>query len=294
MKISVLTPTWERAGLLRRLYTSIIINLKYGIEAEWIIMDDGSTDSTDELIKDFQSENILDIKYFLQKNQGKMSAINNIVNEATGELIIECDSDDYFSDTAFLEISKAYEKYKNDDTIYGMCFLKNDQSSNNIGQDMKNEKSTMFNLYFKEGETGEKAIVYFSDIRKKYKYKLENNEKFITEARLHHEMDLEKQIACINVPIMICEYQVDGYTRNIKKIFKENPYGYYEYFKEIFKQDFTGILENKRMYIIKHYILFSVLTKAKKKLKWVKGIKNKILFIFLYIPGMIKTKLEFK
>lgn len=294
MKISILTPTWERAGLLRRLYTSIVINLKYGVEAEWIIMDDGSTDSTNELIKDFQSENILDIKYFRQKNQGKMSAINNIVNEATGDLIIECDSDDYFSDNAFLEISKAYEKYKEDLSIYGICFLKYDQASNNIGQNMKNEKSTMFNLYFKEGETGEKAIVYFSDIRKKYKYKLENNEKFVTEARMHHEMDLEKQIACINVPIMICEYQVDGYTRNIKKVFKQNPYGYYEYFKEIFKQDFTGILENKRIYIIKHYILFSVLTKAKKKLKYVKGLKNKILFIILYIPGMIKTKMQFK
>lgn len=294
MKISVLTPTFNRAGLLRRLYTSIVVNLKYDVEVEWIIMDDGSIDSTKELVKDLQSENILDIKYFSQENQGKMSAINNIVNEASGDLIIECDSDDYFTDTAFLEISKSYEKYKDDKTIYGICFLKYDQSSNNIGQDMKNEKSTMFNMYFKEGETGEKALVYFAEDRKKYKYKLENNERFVTEARMHHEMDLNKQTACVNIPIMICEYQVDGYTRNIKKVFKENPYGYYEYFKELFNQDFTGILENKRMYIIKHYILFSVLTKAKKKFKNVKGAKNKLLFVFLYIPGKIKTKIKFK
>ena len=78
--------------------------------------------------------------------------------------------------------------------------------------------STMFDLYFKNGITGEKALVYNASIRKQFEYKLEHNEKFVTEARLHHEMDLQYQVRCFNRPIMICEYQKEGYTQNINKL----------------------------------------------------------------------------
>ncbi len=88
---------------------------------------------------------------------------------------------------------------------------------------------------------------------------------------------------------MICEYQEDGYTRNISKQFKENPYGYYEYFKEILQKDFKGVKFSKRLYVMKHYILFSYLTKQYQT-KSIKGIENKILYYLLLVPGMIKSK----
>ena len=50
----------------------------------------------------------------------------------------------------------------------------------------------------------------------------------------------------------------------------------------------------KRLYVIKHMILFSYLTKQKIPLKETKEVSNKILFIILYIRGIIKTKLKFK
>ena len=157
-----------------------------------------------------------------------------------------------------------------------------------MGNDFKNRKTTMFDLYFKEGENGEKALVYFSDIRKKYKYKLEHNEKFVTEARMHHEMDLNYNIICINEAVMICEYQEEGYSKNIREQFKKNPYGYYEYFKEILERDFSGVKFNKRLYAIKHYILFSYLTKQYQS-KNIKNVYNKLLYYLLLIPGKIKS-----
>ena len=83
MKISVLTPTYNRATLLIKLYESLINNAKYGIEIEWLIMNDGSTDNTEEIVKSFIDENKIEIKYFVQENQGKMRAINNLVQKAT-------------------------------------------------------------------------------------------------------------------------------------------------------------------------------------------------------------------
>ena len=100
---------------------------------------------------------------------------------------------------------------------------------------------------------------------------------------------------CINKEIMICEYQKDGYTKNIIKQFKENPKGYFKYFQEILTEhDMKGVPFKKRLYVIKHYILFTTLTNNKRILKGVKGIFNKVLIILLYIPGRITTNSRFK
>lgn len=264
MKISVLTPTYNRANLLDRLYKSLVKNSKYGAEIEWIIMNDGSTDETRGTVEEFIEEEKIKIKYFEQENQGKMAAINNLVGHATGELIIECDSDDYFTDDAFLIIKNAYEQNKNEnEELYGLCFLKYDTNGNNMGKDFKNEKTTMFDLYFKEGEDGEKALVFYSNIRKKFKHELEHGEKFVTEARMYHKMDEKYKMLCINKPIMICEYQDNGYSKNIMEQFKKYPFGYYMYFKEILQKNMKGVLFKKKLYAIKHFLLFSYLKRRK-------------------------------
>lgn len=294
MKISVLTPTYNRANLLKRLYESLIYNSKYDVDIEWLIMDDGSTDSTKKVIQELSSEGKVNIKYNFQPNQGKMAAINNLVEKAEGDFIIECDSDDYFTKDAFKIIKEEYENNKNYTKLYAMCFLKYDTNGKNMGNKFSKKETTMFDLYFKEGEDGEKALVFFSDVRKKYKHKLENGEKFVTEARMYHEMDLNYNMICINKPIMICEYQEEGYSKNILEQFKKNPYGYYEYFKEILQRDLYGVRFSKRLYVIKHYILFTYLTENKNSIKNIKEIRSKILYIILSIPGRLKCKIKFK
>ena len=292
MKISVLTSTYNRGNLLKKLYNSLIQNSNYNVDVQWLIIDDGSKDDTKNIVKDFKDENKIEIKYFYQENQGKMLAINKLVKEANGDLIIECDSDDYFTEDAFDIIKNEYQKCDKSD-IYALCFLKYDQNGNNMGNLFKNEKTTMFDLYFKEGENGEKALVFFADVRKKYKHELEHNEKFVTEARMYHKMDVKYKMICINKPIMICEYQKDGYSKNIIKQFKNNPYGYYKYFQEILEKDMKGVKFSKRLYVIKHYILFGKLINAKKSLNKIMSTKNKILYCLLYVPGKIKTKMKF-
>ena len=289
MKISVLTPTYNRGELLKKLYDSLIENADYGVKIEWLIMDDGSTDNTKTIVEQFIKENKIEVKYYYQKNQGKMIAINNLVQHVTGDLMIDCDSDDYFTKNAFEIIKQEYTKHQYKKDVYGLCFLKYDQNGKNMGNKFRNEKTTMFDLYFKEGETGEKAIVFFSNVRKQYKHQLEHNERFVTEARMYHGMDEKYKMICINEPIMICEYQESGYTKNIKEEFIKNPFGYYEYFKEILQKDMKGVSFNKRLYAIKHYILFSYLTKQNDA-KYIKNQENKMLYYILLLPGILKSK----
>ncbi len=290
MKISIVTPTYNREALLPRLYDSIVDNSHDEIKIEWLIMDDGSTDNTKVLIDTWREENKIEMKYFFQENQGKMAAINHIIKETTGDLIVECDSDDYFSKNAFEIIQRTWEENKEVKDCYAMCFLKYNQDNQNMGNAFKKKKTTMFDLYFKEGENGEKALVFFGSIRKRYCYELQKKEKFVTEASMYYKMDLTYQILCINEPIMICEYQEEGYSNHIEKQFKENPYGYYEYFKEILKRDFKGVKFSKRLYVIKHYILFGYLTKQYQS-KPIKNWLNKVLYYILLVPGLVKSSL---
>jgi len=288
MKLSILTATYNRADFLGRLYNSIIQNLENGLDIEWLIMDDGSTDDTSNVVEKFIQENKMEIKFYQQENQGKMAAINNLMQFVTGDLIVDCDSDDCFSKDAFKIIKEEVEKTEKDG-LYALCFLKQKENGEIDGTNLKNETTTMFDLYFKEGATGEKNLVYFEKNRKKYRHELESNEKFITEARMYHKMDEVYKIKCVNKPITVGEYQKNGYTLNVSKTFITSPYGYLKYFEEILQKDFKGVIWKKRLYIIKHYILFLTITKQKIQIKKIKDIINKILIICLYIPGKIKS-----
>ena len=234
MKISILTPTYNRANLLKNLYKSILENCRdCKLQVEWLIMDDGSKDETKLMVERFISDKKLEIKYFYQENSGKMQALNKLVQKCNGDFIIECDSDDYFFPNAFEKIEKNANKLLENENLYAMVFLKKENDGKISGNQFKKQEqiTSMFDLYFKEDVQGEKIIVFNSKIRKEYFHKLEHNEKFITESRMYHEMDEKYKVMALNDVVEQGSYIDDGYTKNISKTFKESPFGYYMYFK---------------------------------------------------------------
>ena len=66
------------------------------------------------------------------------------------------------------------------------------------------------------------------------------------------------------------------------------------YFKELLEFDFRQVSMKKRMYILKHYILYSYLTGKGLDLSKVYNFMNKVLLVLLYLPGIIKTKMMLK
>lgn len=263
MKLSILTATYNRAKYLPKLYESIMKNQENSnINAEWIIIDDGSTDNTKQVIDNLikKESRDLKIKYIFQKNQGKMAAINRGMKEVTGELIVDCDSDDFFAENAFYTIEKNASKLIQNSQLYALCFLKSNTQGKISGNKFKQNyyESTMFDLYFKENIQGEKILVFNAQIRKNFKHELEDGEKFITEARMYHKMDSEYKVLCINKPIEIGDYIEDGYTKNIASTFKNSPKGYYKYFKEILNKGLDGVKLKKKIYVIKHFLYFFI------------------------------------
>lgn len=298
MKISVLTPTYNRAYTLTNLYNSLLINKQYA-DLEWLIMDDGSTDNTEALVNQWIKENKIKIKYLKQANQGKMVALNNLLEHISGEITIECDSDDYFTNDCFKHVIERWSLIESDDQIYGLAFLKLDQNQKLIGSTYPHdhEIARVFDMYFKEKITGDKLFIFKSKIRKQFKHKLEYNETFATEGRMYHEMDLKYNgLLCLNINGMICEYQNDGYSKNIYSIYRQAPFTHYFYYLEMFKFDMHHLNFKMRLHIIKNYIFFSYLIKEKKidVIKSVNDPFNRFLLAILVIPGYIKAKIKLK
>ena len=98
MKISVITPSYNRGHLLKRCYESLC--RQELTDFEWIVVDDGSTDNTRQIVESFRKENKICVRYIYQKNAGKHSAHNTGAKNAAGELFVCLDSDDYFPDNA--------------------------------------------------------------------------------------------------------------------------------------------------------------------------------------------------
>lgn len=296
MKISILTATYNREHLLPKLYNSLIENSKTFTNFEWLIMDDGSSDNTEELVKGWIKENKIEIKYYKQKNAGKMAAINNLSKYVTGDIWIEVDSDDYFIDGVLKDIAKDYESL--DEKAYGILYYKklgNKELKRN--EELNDKVVSLYDMHYKYGYSYDMALTFRTNIRKKFDYELEHNEKFITEARTYYKMDQAYYGLLIkNNLIMYCEYQEDGYSKNILKIFKRYPFGYYEFFKELLNYPYKKIKKEKYLYMLKHYILFTTLTNHSYSfsVKQLKKIKDRILFTILYLPGKIFISLKIK
>jgi glycosyltransferase involved in cell wall biosynthesis len=90
MRFTVLTPTYNRAHTLQRVYDSLCAQSFR--DFEWIIVDDGSSDGTRELVSSWQPW--FPLRYFWQPNGGKHTAMNRGVAAASGEFVVFLDSDD--------------------------------------------------------------------------------------------------------------------------------------------------------------------------------------------------------
>ena len=92
--ITILTPTFNRAHLLPRLFESLTHQTDF--DFEWLVIDDGSTDGTSDL---FAGNTFLSapfpIRYYRQENGGKHCALNAGVKQAKGDFIFIADSDDW-------------------------------------------------------------------------------------------------------------------------------------------------------------------------------------------------------
>lgn len=257
--ITIFTPTYNRAHLLPRLYESL--KCQTVSDFEWLIVDDGSVDNTEEIVKEWISDNIINIRYIRRPNGGKHRAFNTGVVNAMGELLFCIDSDDYAPADCVESIINCWSNV-NDSKIAGIIALKADEKGNFLSNAFPEgiNEITMYDLSNRYKCTGDKALIYKTSILKEYPYPEIDGEKFIGESVVYDNIDLNYVMILLNKILTIGEYQQDGLTANIFSIMLNTPTGYKIYYKQ--RIDMAYTLSERVGYVIR-YNAFDILSNDK-------------------------------
>lgn len=220
--ITVFTPTYNRAHLLKRLYTSLC-NQKFS-DFEWIIVNDGSTDETEKVIQSFINENKIKINYLFQQNLGKHTAINKAVNIAKGNYFFIVDSDDFLPNDSLLLLNSLIPKCNLDNNLAGIVGRKHYQDGKLIGSKIGSDFiGTTFEIRYKKKISGDFGELFKTDILKKFPFPQIENEKFCPESLVWNRISRNYKFIFCDLNIYTVEYQLDGLTSKIVKIRMNAP-----------------------------------------------------------------------
>ena len=283
MKVSILTPTFNRGKLLYKLYNSLINQSNKNFE--WVVIDDGSTDNTKQVINKYISDNKISIKYFYKNNGGKHKAINYGMQYINSELTFIVDSDDWLTVDAIEKILFYGEKYKNNTKIACFSFHKAYSNGNISGPHYRNNEFVDNYIKYRINEhiPGESAEVVYTEKLKEFPFPEIDEEKFLSEGYLWFKMGMKYDTVYIDYTIYNFEYLQDGLTNNILRVKANNPKGCVEVYKLYFTKSVKILPKIKAM--IK-YIAYSKLAKYSIK-KMYDDCDDKILFIIIFIFGNI-------
>jgi len=201
---------------------------------EWLIVDDGSTDSTKDLVETFRYENIVNIQYFYVNNGGKHRAINFAIQRARGDLFFIVDSDDYLPSNALETIWNFWNALQNKELYGGIVFRKYDVVKQELIGPRLDEKEFDSNCIEFTNRYGsfDKAEVFSINVLRNYTFPEIDGEKFIPEGFMWDIISSDHKMRFVDEVVYFCEYMQDGYTKNFRKNFMSNPKGFriaYEY-----------------------------------------------------------------
>ena len=222
-QFTIFTPTYNREYRLRALYESL--RNQKDKNFEWVIIDDGSTDGTNNLVKELKEESLIDIVYQFQENQGKHIAINRGVEIAQGELFFIVDSDDIIPEYALSTITHYFNTVKSIGNIAGVVGRKAYFDKKKVGnvKEFKTIISNAVDIRYKEHFEGDLGEVFRTEVLREFPFPKYNNEKFCTESLVWNRIALKYNLLFFDEPIYFCEYLEDGLTANNVKIRMASP-----------------------------------------------------------------------
>ncbi len=224
--LTIYTPAYNRREHLKKAYDSLVRQTLD--DFVWLVVDDGSTDGTCELMEELIAEKKIEIKYIKKENGGKHTATNTAFENCDTELImVALDSDDYLKENAVSEIKKDY--ISTDKKFSGYIYMKEDEKGELYAETFRDGlRSMSWQEAIVGGHfDGEALLVLKSEYAKKFSYPVIEGEKFFTEAYVYLQM--KDPFFWSRESIYVAEYLEDGYTKNIMGSFTKNPVSFAMY-----------------------------------------------------------------
>lgn len=225
--LTIFTPAYNRAHTLPRTYASL--RRQDCKDFIWLVVDDGSSDNTAELVKNWQArETEFEIRYIYKENGGMHTAHNTAYENMDTELNVCIDSDDTLADGAVRCILDLWERV--DHRKYaGIIGLDADMNTGKvIGTSFPEDmKETTLAGFYDAGGRGDKKLVYRTDIMKALPpYPVFEGEKYVSLGWKYQLCDQQYSLVTTNTVLCNVEYQADGSSKNMFRQYLRNPKGF--------------------------------------------------------------------
>ncbi|MDO6737540.1 glycosyltransferase family A protein [Wenyingzhuangia sp. 2_MG-2023] len=233
-RITVFVPTYNRAKLLPKLLSSL--NEQDYKQFELLVVDDGSTDNTKELIEQWILKNAFKINYVYQENSGKHVAYNKAISRVCTELFLELDSDDYLTDDALSTIIYTWDTKCNKDRIANIQYLCKYKDDRIIGTKFPKTISNNYEIRQVDKVKGDKGIVYVSARLKEFTLPYFKNESVVYSI-LHNRVSRKYEVYCLNKALKVVEYLDSGISitnrtkkrpRYLTMMLRYNEFNYFD------------------------------------------------------------------
>lgn len=286
-RITVFTPAYNRAHTLSRTYDSL--KQQENKNFLWLIIDDGSTDNTHELVQQWMNQDSgFEIQYIYKENGGMHTAHNVAYQNIHTELNVCIDSDDCLAKGAIEKILSFWDSHKHKNYA-GIIGLDANMNGKLIGKDLSDLKETTLSGYYNQGGRGDKKLVYRTDIIKKYpEYPVFEGEKYFGLNYKYILIDQDYKLLVLNEVLCNVEYQVDGSSNSMWKQYYNNPKGF-AFLRKFYMQYNTSFKRNVMDAI--HYVSSSKLAGNKH---YIKESPKKVLTILCIPLGYVLSNMIYK
>lgn len=288
--ITIFTPTYNRALYLKNLYDSLL-NQSYK-NFEWVVVDDGSSDNTEEVVQSFIKENKVKIIYEKKNNEGKHIAINRGAELASGELFFTVDSDDYLTPNALERVIFHWTEIKklpveDRKRFIGLSANRAYPDGKVIGGEVNENiiDADLLEFRFMKNIKGDKAEIYLLDVIRNNPFPKIEGERFCPEALIFYRLAEQGfKLRYFNENIYIGEYLEGGLTNSGLKIVRNNPI-----ITAISYAEMVNFKKVPFFYKLKYSILFWRFTIDNKKPTFIERLKlvKNPFYIFTYPLGFL-------
>lgn len=279
--LTVFTPAYNRAHTLPRTYESLLVQSSR--DFVWLIVDDGSSDHTAELVRGWQSkENGFEIRYIHKENGGMHTAHNVAYENIDTELNVCIDSDDCLAEDAVEKILTKWNQVKGCGYA-GIIGLDADMEGNLIGKGFpEGMTETTLMGYYATGGNGDKKLVYRTDVINRYPpYPVFAGERYVALGYKYRLIDQDYKLAVLDEVLCNVEYQADGSSATMWSQYVKNPKGF-AFWRKVCMQ----YPESKKRMIVDciHYCSSSFLSGDRR---FISHSPRKLLTVLCSVPGWL-------
>ena len=228
-RIVIITATYNHSKNINKLYHSLLKQLNKNFR--WIIVNDGSSDDTDDTIREYINDGIIDIIYINKKNSGKSSSLNQAFEIiAENEMVVIIDDDEVLDEDAVAIMEQYYNTYYNSNVGVIHFHRRNAIDNSVIANYPIDEDLHMDYITFKSsGRNADGYLVYFAYAINNIRFPVYPNEKYVAPSVLIMKCCEKYDMIWAKAVIGTTEYLEGGITKQGRTLRLKNPLGMMTY-----------------------------------------------------------------